>query len=100
VRIAWPTLGAMPAGKVIRPVRVNHVNLVLEDYDASLAHLEALYGCRFLRELPQPNWHACLVDIGRVIFELFVPNDFFLHSRFGPHHSASSSRPTWTRCAR
>ncbi|HEY6533845.1 MAG TPA: hypothetical protein VIY72_16170, partial [Acidimicrobiales bacterium] len=70
----------------IRPVRVNHVNLVLEDFDASVAHLRDLFGSRFLVDLPQDAWHACLVDIGGVIFELFVPNSFFLSTRYGPHH--------------
>ena len=67
-------------------MRVNHVNLVLEDYETSVGHFEGLYGARFLRDLPQTAWHACLIDIGRVIFELFAPHDFFLSSRYGPHY--------------
>jgi catechol 2,3-dioxygenase-like lactoylglutathione lyase family enzyme len=70
----------------IRPVRVNHVNLVVADYDESVRHFEARYGALFLKDLPQTAWHACLVDVGRVIFELFAPHEFFLHSRLGPHH--------------
>jgi hypothetical protein len=71
---------------VIHPVRVNHLNMVLEDYDASVGHFEAMYGSLFLNDLPQDKWHACLIDIGRVIFEVFAPHDFFLHTRYGPHY--------------
>jgi hypothetical protein len=70
----------------IRPVRVNHVNVVLEDFDASVAHLGDVFGARFLVDLPKDAWHACLIDVGHVIFELFVPHDPFLGSRYGPHH--------------
>lgn len=70
----------------IRPVRVNHLNLVLEDFDASVGHFERLYGSQFLSDIPQPTWHACLIDIGRVIFELFAPHDFFLNARYGPYY--------------
>ena len=35
---------------------------------------------------PQREWHACLIEIGRVIFELFVPHQFLLNSRYGPHY--------------
>lgn len=70
----------------IRPIRVNHVNVVVAGYSDSVHHFEALYGAQFLKDLPQDAWHACLVDVGRVIFELFAPHEFFLHSRFGAHH--------------
>jgi catechol 2,3-dioxygenase-like lactoylglutathione lyase family enzyme len=69
----------------IRPRRVSHPNLVLEDYDASLAHLRELYGAELLLDLPRPEWRACLVDIGGVIFEPFCPPNFLLHARIGPH---------------
>ncbi len=70
----------------IRPVRVNHLNVVLEDYDAGLAHFRALFGADFLLDLPSAEWHACLIDIGRVIFEIFVPPAFLLNSRHGAHY--------------
>ena len=70
----------------VRPVRVNHMNLVVEDFDASVAHFEALYGAHFLADLPSKEWHACLIEVGRVMFELFIPYDFLLNARFGPHY--------------
>jgi hypothetical protein len=70
----------------IRPVRLNHMNLVLEDYAASVAHMQSLYGAELMVEFPQKEWQACLVDIGRGIIELFVPYDFLVTARYGPHH--------------
>ena len=69
----------------IRPVRLNHMNVVVEDYDASLAHFQTLYGADLLASLPSKEWRACLFDIGRVIFEMFAPFHFLLNARFGPH---------------
>jgi hypothetical protein len=70
----------------IRPVRVSHPNLVLEDFDASLTHLRELYGARLLLDMPKPAWRACLVEIGGVILQLFAPPAFLLHARHGPHY--------------
>ncbi len=70
----------------IRPLRLNHMNLVLEDYTASVAHMQQLYDAELMVEFPQKEWHACLVDLGRGIIELFVPYDFLPAARFGPHH--------------
>jgi hypothetical protein len=72
--------------KRIQPIRVNHPNMVLEDYDASLAHFKNVYGAEFLLDLNNPNWHACLINIGDVIFELFAPNLFLLNARYGAHY--------------
>jgi catechol 2,3-dioxygenase-like lactoylglutathione lyase family enzyme len=71
--------------KSIRPRRLSHPNLILEDYDASLAHLQDLFGAVLLMDMPKPEWHASLVDIGGLIFELFSPPKFLLNSRHGPH---------------
>jgi hypothetical protein len=70
----------------IRCTRVNHMNLVLQDFDASVAHFRELYGADFLMDLPQRELHACLIEIGRVIFELFVPHEFLTSVRYGPHY--------------
>lgn len=70
----------------IQPVRVNHINIVVEDFDASVEHFQRVFGAMFLMDLPQTTWHACLVDVGRVIFEVFAPHEFFLHTRYGPHY--------------
>lgn len=71
--------------KSIRLRRVSHLNLVLEDYDASVAHFRQLFGAQFLLDLPSPGWHACLIEIGGVIIEIFAPPAFLLHARHGPH---------------
>jgi hypothetical protein len=60
------------------------MNLVLQDFDASVAHFRDLYGADFLMDLPQRELHACLIEIGRVIFELFVPHEFLTTVRYGP----------------
>jgi catechol 2,3-dioxygenase-like lactoylglutathione lyase family enzyme len=70
----------------IRALSVSHINVVVEDFDASVAHFRRLYGADLLMDLPQAEWHAGLVEIGRVIFELFVPRSFLLNSRYGPHY--------------
>jgi catechol 2,3-dioxygenase-like lactoylglutathione lyase family enzyme len=68
-----------------RPKRVSHPNLIVEDYDASMAHFRKLFGAELILDLPSPNWHACLIEIGGVIIELFAPPAFLLHTRHGPH---------------
>jgi catechol 2,3-dioxygenase-like lactoylglutathione lyase family enzyme len=72
--------------KSIHPVRVNHLNIVVQDFDRSIDHLRELYGAEFLLDMPQREWHAGLIQIGRVIFELFVPHDFLLNARYGAHY--------------
>jgi hypothetical protein len=69
----------------IRTIRVIHVNVVHEDFDAAVEHYGRVYGGMVVKDIPQPAWHACLLDIGRVLFEIFAPHDFFLHRRYGPH---------------
>ena len=71
--------------RTIRPVRVNHLNVVLEDFDESIARWDDVYGAEFLSDIPQQEWHAALIGIGRCIFELFVPSSFLLNARYGPH---------------
>lgn len=70
----------------IRCRRVNHMNVVLRDFDAAVAHLQNLYGGEFIADMPQREWHACLIHAGRVMFEFFVPHDYLLNARYGPHY--------------
>jgi len=70
----------------IRPVRVNHMNMVLEDVGASVAHFRDVYGADQLADMPQKELHAYLIEIGRVIFEGFVPHEFLTSARYGPHY--------------
>jgi hypothetical protein len=72
--------------KSIHCRRTSHLNVVLEDYDASLAHFQDIYGAEFLLDLPKTEWHACLIEIGNVMFEIFAPHNFLLNSRHGPHY--------------
>jgi catechol 2,3-dioxygenase-like lactoylglutathione lyase family enzyme len=70
----------------IRPLRVNHMNVVLQDFDASVALMGERYGGELMADFPQKEFHACLVEMGQVIFELFVPYDFLICARYGPHY--------------
>lgn len=70
----------------IRPVKLNHLNMVLEDFGASVAHFTGLYDAQMLMDLPGPASHACLLEIGRVIFEPFVPGVWLLNARYGAHY--------------
>jgi catechol 2,3-dioxygenase-like lactoylglutathione lyase family enzyme len=72
--------------RAIRPLRVNHMNAVVADFDASISHFEQAFGAEFMVDMPQAPFHACLFEIGRVIFELFVPHDFLISARLGPHY--------------
>jgi hypothetical protein len=72
--------------KSIHCVRVNHPNVVLENYEASLKHFEDVYDAEFLLDLRNPTMNACLINIGDVIFELFAPPIYLVNSRYGPHY--------------
>ena len=50
----------------IRPQRLNHMNAVLRDFDASTAHFREHYGAEFVVDIPQNEFHACLIAIGSV----------------------------------
>lgn len=70
----------------IRCLHMNHLNVVLERFDASVEHVRGLFGAQFVFDLPRPEWHAGLVVIGGVLFELFVPHEYLLNARYGPHY--------------
>jgi len=70
----------------IRPVQVNHMNVVVQDYEESVRHFQEKYDAEFVVDIPQKDMRACLVETGRVLFELFVPNVYLLNSRYGPHY--------------
>jgi catechol 2,3-dioxygenase-like lactoylglutathione lyase family enzyme len=68
-------------------LHMNHLNALIEgseDSIASIAHFRDLYGAQFLLDLPE--FQSCLILIGPVIFELFLPQDYLLNARFGPHY--------------
>ena len=74
----------MPTG--VKVSRFSHMNIVVDGLDASVERMRELFGAEFLLDLPGPDWHACLIEIGNVIIELFAPSHFMLHSRNGPLH--------------
>jgi catechol 2,3-dioxygenase-like lactoylglutathione lyase family enzyme len=54
---------------------LNHVNIVPDDYDQAVEHLMDFYGGRFLMDVPVGGEHrACLIEIGRMIIEIFTPS--------------------------
>jgi hypothetical protein len=70
----------------IRPLAINHMNVVLENFDASIRHLQDAYDATFVLDIRSPEMHAGLFEVGRVLFEMFVPNVYLLNSRYGPHY--------------
>jgi hypothetical protein len=72
--------------KALDCLHMNHINAMVEDFEKSVDHLRHLYGAQFNLDLPGDQWHACLITIGGVMFELFAPSEYLLHARFGPHY--------------
>ncbi len=70
----------------IRARRVNHMNLVYEDFDEAVSHFKRAFDAEFLVDMAQDEWHACLMAFGDVIFEFFVPYQWLTNARYGPHH--------------
>jgi hypothetical protein len=70
----------------VKFLHMNHINAVVDGFDDSVAHFRDLYGAQLISDMPRAEWHACLITIGTVIFELFAPHDDLLHARFGPHY--------------
>lgn len=70
----------------IRARRVNHMNIVIEDFEEGVAHFKRAFDAEFLVDMPQDEWHACLMAFGDVIFEFFVPHQFLTNARYGAHH--------------
>ncbi len=66
--------------------RASHTNIVVENLDESIQHFSNLFGASYMMDLPGPDWHACLIEIGGLVIELFAPNNFMLNSRTGPHY--------------
>jgi catechol 2,3-dioxygenase-like lactoylglutathione lyase family enzyme len=72
--------------KPLECLHMNHINAMVEDFEAGVDHLRDLYGAQFNLDLPGDHWHACLITIGGVMFEVFAPSQYLLHARFGPHY--------------
>jgi catechol 2,3-dioxygenase-like lactoylglutathione lyase family enzyme len=65
---------------------MNHINAMVEDFEKGVDHLRDLFGAQFNLDLPGDHWHACLITIGGVMFEVFAPTEYLLHARLGPHY--------------
>jgi len=70
----------------VRCKKASHTNIVIENLEQGVKHFEDVFGGSFMLDLPGDNWHACLVEIGGLIVELFEPKHFMLHGRIGPHY--------------
>jgi catechol 2,3-dioxygenase-like lactoylglutathione lyase family enzyme len=72
--------------KTLDCLHMNHINAMVEDFEKSVDHFRDLYGAQFNLDLPGDHWHACLLTIGGVMFEVFAPSEYLLNARFGPHY--------------
>lgn len=70
----------------IRPIRLNHMNLVLQDSEASKHHLRTVFDAELVADIPKAEYHAFLFAAGGVLFEAFCPAVWLLTARLGAHH--------------
>lgn len=70
----------------IQPIRLNHMNLVLQDPMDSVRHFQKMYDAEVVADIPKAEYHACLVETGGVLFEIFTPKVYLLNARYGPHY--------------
>lgn len=69
----------------IHAQRLNHMNVVYRDFDASVRHYKDLFDAEFVVDMPQSEWHVCLMAFGNVLFEFFIPEQWLTNARYGPH---------------
>ena len=69
----------------INCVEMQHINFAARDFDVSRDHFERVWGADFVHDIPADEWHAVLLYLGGVLFEMFVPHQFLLNGRYGPH---------------
>lgn len=72
--------------QVITALQVNHLNCVVADFEESVSHFKTVFGAEYLMNVPGEDARACLLQVGRVIFELFAPRMWLLNSRYGAHY--------------
>ncbi len=70
----------------IRPRRLNHMNLVLQDAAAAKRHMAGKYDAQLVADIPKAEYHAFLFATGGVLFEAFCPAVWLLAARYGPHY--------------
>jgi catechol 2,3-dioxygenase-like lactoylglutathione lyase family enzyme len=60
--------------RTLEILKITHINQIVDDYDAALAHLQDLFAGQYLREIgANPITDGCLVDVGGEIIELLAP---------------------------
>ena len=69
----------------IRCIEMQHINMCTRDFDASMEHFKRVFGAQFVHDIPAPQWHAVLLYMGGVLFEMFVPEHWLVNARYGPH---------------
>ncbi len=70
----------------IQPIRLNHMNVVLESAEAGLRHVREKYDAELVADVPKAEYHAFLFATGSVLFEAFCPSVYLLNARYGPHY--------------
>jgi hypothetical protein len=69
----------------IQPVRLNHMNIVLQNAEDGLRHMREKFDAELVADVPKAEYHAFLFATGGVLFEAFVPSVWLLSARYGPH---------------
>jgi catechol 2,3-dioxygenase-like lactoylglutathione lyase family enzyme len=76
----------------LKILKVNHINQIVDDYDAAVGRLEDLFGGQVLMDIgPNPLTAGCLMQVGGEIVELLVPKvldkaEGKQLARYGPHY--------------
>jgi catechol 2,3-dioxygenase-like lactoylglutathione lyase family enzyme len=71
---------------------MTHLNAIVDGFDETVELFRRRFGAQFNMDIPGPEVHACLVNVGRVIFELFAPHERAergqgrLLARYGDHY--------------
>jgi catechol 2,3-dioxygenase-like lactoylglutathione lyase family enzyme len=82
----------VPVPAQLKILKINHINQIVDHYDAALSHLQDLFGGQFLREIgANPVTAGCLVDVGGEIIELLAPKimdkaEGKQLAKYGPHY--------------
>jgi catechol 2,3-dioxygenase-like lactoylglutathione lyase family enzyme len=66
-------------------VELQHINYCTRDFEAGIEHFQRLFGAQFVLDMPAPQWHAVLLHMGGVLFEMFVPEHWLVNARYGAH---------------
>ena len=62
------------------------MNLVVQDADTALRHVQDIYDAELVVDIPKAEYHAFLFATGGVLFEAFAPGVYLLNARYGPHY--------------